>query len=69
MPLLRNIASEYYDNLPYHESWPLVTWKFVTDPSVGVWNRVKRQGKVRATMFKNVAEEPAELGGVREKEE
>ena len=47
LPELRKIASEYYDTLPYHESWPMVTYKFITDPNVGVWNRVKRKGNVR----------------------
>lgn len=47
LPALRKLASEYYDNLPYHESWPLVTWKFVMDPNVHVFNRVKRKGNVR----------------------
>eukprot|EP00158_Paraphelidium_tribonemae_P008139 Partr_v1_DN28487_c0_g2_i1_m42049 putative sphingolipid len=45
LPALRQIASEYYANLPYHKSWPMVTWKFVTDPNVTVWNRVKRKPK------------------------
>lgn len=45
LPALRKLASEYYDNLPYHKSWPLVTYKFVVEPTVGVWNRVKRQVK------------------------
>lgn len=43
LPALRAIAKEYYANIPHHESWPLVTWRFVTDPAVGMWNRVKRQ--------------------------
>ena len=60
LPILRKMASEFYDNLPYHESWPLVTWKFVTDPNVGVWNRVKRKGNVRVQMMKNVTEEEKE---------
>jgi sphingolipid delta-4 desaturase len=45
LPKLRKIASEYYDNLPYHESWPLVTWKFITDSRVSVYSRVKRRLK------------------------
>lgn len=57
LPILRKMASEYYDHLPYHESWPLVTWKFVTEPTVSVWNRVKRRGNVRMRMFENVKQE------------
>uniref|UniRef100_A0A7S3NLF9 Fatty acid desaturase domain-containing protein n=2 Tax=Aureoumbra lagunensis TaxID=44058 RepID=A0A7S3NLF9_9STRA len=48
LPSLRKLASEYYDHLPYHESWPMVTWKFVFDPEVAVWNRVKRHTTNRA---------------------
>ncbi|OCF31786.1 sphingolipid delta-4 desaturase [Kwoniella heveanensis BCC8398] len=45
LPQLRAIASEYYDPLPSHKSWPYVTWKFITDPSVGMWSRAKREGR------------------------
>jgi sphingolipid delta-4 desaturase len=60
LPQLRELASEFYDNLPYHESWPLVTWRFVTDSRIGVWNRVKRKGDVKARMQKNVRKEETE---------
>eukprot|EP00300_Choanocystis_sp_HF-7_P041659 c8448_g1_i1.p1 GENE.c8448_g1_i1~~c8448_g1_i1.p1 ORF type:complete len:350 (-),score=31.54 c8448_g1_i1:183-1232(-) len=46
LPDVRRIASEYYDNIPQHKSWPLVLWKFLTDPNVGCYNRVKRLDKV-----------------------
>jgi sphingolipid delta-4 desaturase len=46
------LASEYYDTLPYHRSWPLVTWKFVMDPQVGVWNRVKRHAVAKRSLLK-----------------
>ncbi|KAL1410088.1 sphingolipid delta-4 desaturase [Vanrija albida] len=42
LPALRALAPEYYDTLPAHKSWPYVTWKFITDPSVGMWSRAKR---------------------------
>jgi len=45
LPALREIAKEFYEPLPSHESWPYVTWKFITDPKVGMWSRVKRTGK------------------------
>ncbi|WVQ85891.1 hypothetical protein IAT38_008059 [Cryptococcus sp. DSM 104549] len=45
LPELRRIAHEFYDPLPVHTSWPYVTWKFITDPSVGMWCRAKRTGK------------------------
>lgn len=42
LPKLKALAPEFYDNLPYHKSWPMVIWKFITDPNVSTWNRVKR---------------------------
>jgi len=42
LPALRALAPEYYDTLPSHKSWPYVTWKFITDPNVGMWSRAKR---------------------------
>ena len=43
LPRLREIAPEFYDNLPYHRSWPLVLWKFLTEPHVSSYSRVKRE--------------------------
>lgn len=45
LPALRAIAKEFYEPLPAHTSWPYVTWKFITDPSVGMWSRAKRDNK------------------------
>ncbi|WWD08436.1 hypothetical protein V865_006548 [Kwoniella europaea PYCC6329] len=45
LPELHRIAKEFYDPLPSHESWPYVTWKFITDPSIGMWSRAKRLNK------------------------
>jgi sphingolipid delta-4 desaturase len=45
LPELRKIAHDFYDPLPAHKSWPMVTWKFITDPSVGMWCRAKRTSK------------------------
>merc|ERR1711865_609079 len=52
LPKLKAMAPEFYDNLPYHKSWPLVIWKFITDPHVSTYNRVKREtskGKAKAS--------------------
>jgi hypothetical protein len=40
---LRQIAPEYYNTLAYHTSWTWVIWKFITDPEVGPWSRMKRK--------------------------
>lgn len=42
LPKLREIAHEFYDNLPYHKSWPAVIWNFILDQDVGMYCRVKR---------------------------
>jgi sphingolipid delta-4 desaturase len=43
LPAVRQIASEFYDGLPYHESWVYVLWQFITDSGTGMWARVKRR--------------------------
>ena len=39
---LREIAPEFYTPLQCHTSWVWVIWKFVSDPEVGPWTRMKR---------------------------
>jgi sphingolipid 4-desaturase/C4-monooxygenase len=45
LPKIREIAKEYYDSLSYHESWSLVLWNFVFDPTVSPFSRIKRYRK------------------------
>lgn len=45
LPLLKKMAPEVYDALPYHTSWMMVIWRFITDPNVSAFNRVKRKPK------------------------
>jgi sphingolipid delta-4 desaturase len=40
---LNEIAHEFYDELPQHESWTMVLWRFVWDKDVGIRCRVKRK--------------------------
>jgi len=42
LPQLREAASEFYDELPYHKSWPMVLYHFIFDGRIGAKNRVKR---------------------------
>ena len=42
LPEVKRIASEFYDSLPQHDSWLGVLWKFLFDPSYGLYCRVKR---------------------------
>lgn len=43
LPLLHQIAKEFYDDLPSHRSWTRVIWQFIWDKEVGLWCRVKRK--------------------------
>jgi sphingolipid delta-4 desaturase len=45
LPKIREIAPEYYNNLPQHKSWTYVLWKYVTSPDIGPFNRVIRGKK------------------------
>jgi len=48
LPQLREIAAEFYDSLPHHDSWVRVIYNFITDPSIGPFARIKRKNtKVR----------------------
>uniref|UniRef100_A0A8C8R7W0 sphingolipid 4-desaturase n=1 Tax=Pelusios castaneus TaxID=367368 RepID=A0A8C8R7W0_9SAUR len=46
LPLVKKIAAEYYDHLPYHTSWVCVLWDFIFCDSLGPFARVKRKYKV-----------------------
>ncbi|KAJ4267612.1 sphingolipid delta-4 desaturase [Fusarium torreyae] len=40
---VRDIAHEFYDDLPRHESWCYAIWRFIFDENVGMSCRVKRK--------------------------
>lgn len=40
---LREIAPEYYEDRYYHTSWCWVIFKFITDPDMGPWSRMRRK--------------------------
>ena len=42
LPKLKEIASEFYDDLPQHNSYIDVLWNFITNPSITFFNRIKR---------------------------
>lgn len=48
LPELRAMAPEYYDNLPHHSSWAKIIYEYITDPSVGPFSRVQREGSMDA---------------------
>jgi len=42
LPILKKMCPEFYDTLPYHTSWCKVIYKYITDPNVGPYSRIKR---------------------------
>jgi sphingolipid delta-4 desaturase len=43
LPRVRQIAPEFYNNLPHYDSYLKVFWKYITDPTVGPHSRIKRK--------------------------
>ncbi|XP_028396062.1 sphingolipid delta(4)-desaturase DES1-like [Dendronephthya gigantea] len=48
LPKVREIAPEFYNNMPHHSSWLKVIYDFVFDPEINPYARVKRSVKQRA---------------------
>eukprot|EP00112_Aurelia_sp_Birch-Aquarium-sp1_P001405 Seg115.5 transcript_id=Seg115.5/GoldUCD/mRNA.D3Y31 product="Sphingolipid delta" protein_id=Seg115.5/GoldUCD/D3Y31 len=47
LPKVREIAPEYYNDLPSHKSWLKVLFDFIFDPAIGPYTRMKRKNMVR----------------------
>jgi len=45
LPKVRKIAPEFYENLPYYDSYLKVIWNYITDPRIGPASRIKRSTK------------------------
>ncbi|SPO45060.1 related to dihydroceramide delta(4)-desaturase [Moesziomyces antarcticus] len=45
LPQLRKMAPEFYDVLPRHTSWPMVTVRFILGTDSGLWARIKRPNR------------------------
>ncbi|PWN27513.1 hypothetical protein BDZ90DRAFT_220408 [Jaminaea rosea] len=45
LPDLKRMAPEFYDCLPSHKSWPMVTVQFILGTDCGLWARIKRKAK------------------------
>lgn len=43
LPVLHDMAKEFYADLPQHRSWTYVIWRFIFDEEVGMRCRVKRK--------------------------
>ncbi len=48
LPELRRTAPEFYEQLLSHSSWTNALWRFVTEPSIGAYSRIKRRGRTGA---------------------
>jgi len=42
LPLVKKMAPEFYDTLPYYTSYIKVLWNFITDEEIGCYSRIKR---------------------------
>jgi sphingolipid 4-desaturase/C4-monooxygenase len=47
---LRALAPEFYDNLHSHRSWAATLWRFVTEPQLGGYSRIKRRRDTAAAL-------------------
>ena len=41
LPKVKEIAPEYYE-MPCYDSWTGVIYKYITDPEIGPYSRIKR---------------------------
>ena len=42
LPDVKAIAPEFYRSIPHHTSWTKVLWRFITEPTIGPFARLKR---------------------------
>jgi sphingolipid delta-4 desaturase len=62
LPALRKMAPEFYDVLPHHTSWPLVTLQFIFGEDSGLFARIKRHNtKSQSQQQQNQHHQPQEL--------
>lgn len=45
LPRVREVAPEFYKDLPFHTSYVKVIYDYITDPNIGPFSRVKRPAK------------------------
>lgn len=45
LPRLRSLAAEHYDDLMHHDSWTATLWRYVREPRLGGYSRIKRAGR------------------------
>lgn len=59
LPVLHDIAREFYDPLPHHRSWTYALVRFILDDRVGMRCRVKRRSGGRIVGGGSVVAKPA----------
>lgn len=63
LPDIKKMAPEYYDCLPYHTSWPMVTVQFILGTDSGLWARIKRKAKNTVTADKSRQHDQGDVQG------
>ncbi len=58
LPKVREIAPEFYENLPSHNSRTNVLFHFINDPTVGLHSRMKRDANLRELAERDAKEWP-----------
>lgn len=53
LPEVRKIAPEFYNNLHYYDSWPMVLYDFIVRQDMSPYSRTKRFGKKRLEQKKD----------------
>jgi len=48
LPKVRELAPEFYDNLPSYTSWTLVIWNYIIKHPIGPFSRIKRNQKSKS---------------------
>lgn len=64
LPKVKEIAPEFYNDLPCYTSYTWVLWNFITNPAIGAHSRVKRAG---TTDFQDSNDHGLELDAVKNK--
>jgi sphingolipid delta-4 desaturase len=57
LPMVHEIAKEYYPTNPNYQSWVAVMWNFVMDEDMGTYNRVTRSKDTHNRERKRILEE------------
>jgi len=67
LPVLKNLASEYYDSLKSHQSWTRLFFFFLFNDKLSLYSRVVREnrGKITVTQKKVYVPDQVEIKGAK----